>query len=125
MNKEEAKLKSFIISQLRGSFRKYFVKYEVLREAATEKKVNTKTGRVAQHYKCNGCSKEFPQSEVQVDHIHPVVKANGFSSWDDYISSLFCPKDNLQVLCLTCHKAKTKAENAERRETKRGKIGNR
>ena len=122
LSKEAAKLKNFIISQLRGSFRKYPIKYEVLREAATEKKVNPDTGRLAQHYRCNGCKKEFVQSQVQVDHVVPVVKATGFTTWDDYINSLFCSKDNLQVLCLTCHKAKSKDENAVRRIQKKAKT---
>lgn len=119
LTKEEAKLRSFIISQLRGSFRRYAIKYEVLREAATTKKINPDTGRIAQHYRCNGCKKEFVQSQIQIDHIVGVVKATGFTTWDDYIKSLFCSKENLQALCLTCHKAKTKEENAERRATKK------
>ena len=119
LTKEEAKLKNFVVSQLRGSFRKYYVKYEVLNEAKTEKKVNASTGRIAQHYRCNGCKKEFVQSQVQIDHVCQVIKATGFTTWDDYINSLFCSKENLQVLCLTCHKAKTKEENAERRATKK------
>jgi len=119
LTKEAAKLKNFIISQLRGSFRKYPIKYEVLREAATEKKINPDTGRLAQHYRCNGCKKEFVQSQVQVDHVVPVVKATGFTTWDDYINSLFCSKDNLQVLCLGCHKIKSKDENAVRRIQKK------
>lgn len=119
--KEEAKLRNFIISTLRGSFRRYATKYEVLDEAKTEKKVNPDTGRLAQHYRCNGCKKEFVQSQVQVDHIVPVVKATGFTTWDDYINSLFCSKDNLQVLCLGCHKIKSKDENAVRRIQKKSK----
>lgn len=119
LSKEAAKLRNFIISQLRGSFRKYPIKYEVLREAATEKKVNPDTGRVAQHYRCNGCKKEFVQSSVQVDHIVPVMKATGFDTWDDYIHSLFCSKDNLQVLCLGCHRIKTNNENKDRRSARK------
>lgn len=119
LTKDEAKLRNFIISQLRGSFRKYFVKYEVLNEATTEKKVNIKTGRVAQHYRCNACKGEFVNADVQIDHISPVVKAGGFSTWDDYIKSLYCPKSNLQVLCKGCHQAKTNAENKERKRVKK------
>lgn len=119
LSKEAAKLRNFIISQLRGSFRKYPIKYEVLREAATEKKVNPDTGRIAQHYRCNGCKKEFVQSSVQVDHIVPVMKATGFDTWDDYINSLFCSKDNLQVLCLGCHRIKTNNENKDRRSARK------
>lgn len=122
LTKEQAKLKNFVVSQLRGSFRKYYVKYEVLNEAKTEKKVNASTGRIAQHYRCNGCKKEFVQSQVQIDHIEGVTDNRGFVDWNTYIDRLFCPKDNLQCLCLSCHKRKTKDENAERRKAKKGNV---
>lgn len=119
LSKEDAKKRNWIISQLRGSFRRYATKYEVLREAQTEKKINASTGRIAQHYRCNCCKKEFVQSSVQVDHIVPVMKATGFDTWDDYINSLFCSKDNLQVLCKGCHQKKTNTENKDRRSARK------
>lgn len=48
---------------------------------------------------------------MQVDHIKPVVDPNtGFTSWDDFIERLYCEKENLQVLCTTCHDRKTLKE---------------
>lgn len=56
----------------------------------------------------------YPQ--IHVDHIDPVVPLEGPISWHTYIQRLFFSGyDNLQAICTTCHKAKTKEENAQRR----------
>jgi 5-methylcytosine-specific restriction endonuclease McrA len=107
----DARLKAFIISALRAGSRRYPPKFETLNEAKTEKKINTLSGRLAQHYKCAKCKEEFPASLVQVDHKNPVVDPKtGFVSWDVYIKRMFCEKKNLQVLCKECHAIKTKKE---------------
>lgn len=107
----EGRKKSFIVSTLRQGSRRWPPKYETLNEAKTEKKVNKKTGRVAQHFRCAGCLQEYPAKEMQVDHIEPVVDpTTGFTTWDSYIDRMFCDKDNLQALCKNCHHEKTKLE---------------
>ena len=116
-NKEwtEGRLKSFITSTLRGGFRRYPPKYDSLKEAQVGKKINSKSQRLAMHYKCNRCKEAFPAKEVQVDHILPVVcPKKGFESWDIFIARLFCSSDNLQVLCKVCHGIKTKDERVKR-----------
>lgn len=116
-NKEwtEGRLKAFITSTLRGGFRKYPPKYESLKEAQVGKKINDKSQRMAMHYECNKCKGHFPNKEVQVDHILPVVcPKKGFESWDIFIARLFCSSDNLQVLCKGCHDEKTKTERVKR-----------
>jgi 5-methylcytosine-specific restriction endonuclease McrA len=110
----EGRKKAFITSLLRSGFRKFPPKSLVLKAAAVGKKINTKTKRVAEHYVCNGCKEHFPQKDVQVDHIDPVVGKEGFVSWDRFIDRLFCPKENLQVLCSECHTEKSRKENEER-----------
>jgi 5-methylcytosine-specific restriction endonuclease McrA len=127
-NWTEGRLKSFITSCLRGGFRRYPPKYEVLKEAFVDKRLNEKTKRISAHYLCNECENIFPTKEVQVDHVKPIVNpAKGFISWDDFIANLFCEKSNLQVLCLTCHKSKTDKENNKRKKnvsSKKNKKGN-
>jgi len=61
--------------------------------------------------------------KLEVDHIIPCVRpSDGFRSWDDYIISRFVfDAKKLQGLCTTCHKEKSKAENAQRREIKGGR----
>ncbi len=111
----EGRLKAFITSVLRGGYRRYPPKYEVLKEALWGKKLNPKTGRQSIHYICAKCKKEYPAKEVNVDHIEPVVcPKQGFVSWDEFITRLFCEKRNLQVLCTTCHTEKTNEERKQR-----------
>jgi len=110
----EGRRRAFITNALRAATRKWPPKYLTLNEAKTEKKKNVRTGRLAQHYLCNVCTGEFPAKEVQVDHIQPVVDPKtGFVNWDTFIDRLFCEKENLQVLCTTCHKLKTSEENLQ------------
>lgn len=115
----EGRRHAFIVNVLRSGTRKWPPKYLTLNEAKTEKKKNVRTGRLAQHYLCNVCTGEFPAKEVQVDHIQPVVDPKtGFINWDTFIDRLFCEKENLQVLCTTCHKLKTSEENLQSKLTK-------
>lgn len=114
----EAKFRSFITSLLRSGMRRFPNKSIALTQAKTTKKKNKKTNRMAQHYRCAKCKKEFPLSEVQVDHISPVTSTqDGWISWDVFIERLFCSVDNLQVLCKNvCHKIKTSEENKQRKK---------
>jgi len=107
-----ARKKAFIISVLRSGTRRWPPKYETLAAAKTEKKINPKTKRLAQHYRCARCLGEFTSTNVEVDHIQPVVDPEkGFKDWNTFIRRLFCDEKNLQVLCKPCHKIKTKEEN--------------
>jgi 5-methylcytosine-specific restriction endonuclease McrA len=107
----EGRIRSFITSTLRAGSRRWPPKYETLNSSKTEKKINVKTGRLAQHYRCAKCDEEFTSKDVEVDHIKPVIDPKkGFVSWDEYIKRLFCTEDNMQTLCKPCHLAKTKLE---------------
>lgn len=115
MSWTEGRRKSFITSTLRSGFRRWPPKFEVIKEAFVGKKINKKTGRLAAHYKCAECDKEFPLKEVQCDHKEPVVDPQeGFISWDKFIERLFCEASNLQILCIECHKKKTLKEKQQR-----------
>lgn len=107
----EARHKAFIISGLRAASRRYPPKFETLNEAKTSKKINEKTGRIAQHYQCKKCKQDFPAKDVQVDHKKPVVDPKtGFVDWNTYVERMFCEKKNFQVLCKECHLIKSKKE---------------
>jgi hypothetical protein len=45
----------------------------------------------------------------------PVIPVTGFDSWDETIERIFCEKDNLELLCIPCHKQITKKENEQRK----------
>lgn len=116
----EGRYKTFITSALRAAFRKWPPKFKALKNAATEKRTNVKTGRIAQHYRCACCGFDFPLKEVQVDHKKPVVDVKkGFVDWDTFIQRLYCEVANLQVVCKPCHKIKSQQERASRHGHKR------
>ena len=113
-NWSDAKFKGWIISLLRRGTMKFPPRNEALRAAKTEKKINEKTGRIAQHYRCAGCKEEFPAKGVQVNHIQPVVGDSGFIDWNTYIERMFCPVEKLNVLCSSCHDGATQQEKEKR-----------
>lgn len=111
----EGRFRSFITSVIRGGFRRFPNKYNALKVALVGKETNPSSGRMANMYLCVSCEKKFPQTGVQVDHIDPVVSTTGFLDWDTFITRLYCPIENLQVLCKPCHLDKTKTEKTKRK----------
>ncbi len=105
----EGRFRGFITSSLRSAMRRWPPKWACLQAAYAGQRENKKTKRTAKHYLCASCSKLFPQKSVQVDHKIPIGHCE---TWDEFITKLFCEKDNLQVLCKPCHKKKTKKENS-------------
>ena len=115
----EARFRAFIISALRAYMKRFPPKWKALKAAMVGKKINKRTGRLAEHYLCASCGNFFVARDVQVDHIDPVVSPEeGFQDWWTYFNRLYCEADNLQVLCKQCHKDKTNAERKERVKNK-------
>ena len=113
----DARFRSFVTSALRAASRRWPPKFKALKEAFIGRKTNKKTGKLAMHYKCAKCKKHFVATDVQVDHVLPVVDPKvGFVGWDSFIDRIFCEIENLQVLCKPCHKVKTEEEKAERKK---------
>jgi 5-methylcytosine-specific restriction endonuclease McrA len=62
-------------------------------------------------YRCEGCGSLA--TKVEVDHVIPLGPTPGSRNatpeitWDGFIARLFCPPDQLQVLCTICHDVKT------------------
>ena len=111
----EGRLKAFVIAVLRSGTRRYPPKWEVLKEAYVGIRLNEKTNREGKHYLCALCEGEFPAKEIQIDHKIPVTGPEGFTTWDNYIERLFCSKENLQAICVGCHKIKSYNEIQERK----------
>lgn len=115
----EARYRAFVISALRAYMKRFPPKWKALKAAMVGKKINKRTGRLAEHYLCASCGGFFVARDVQVDHIDPVVSPEeGFQDWWTYFNRLYCEADNLQVLCKQCHKEKTNAERKERMKNK-------
>ena len=110
----EGRFNSFIKSTLRSGSQRWPPKYKALNEAKRGKKINEKSGRLAEHYNCAACRNDFPAKDIQVDHIHPVIDPRiGFTTWDDVIKRMFCEQEDFQILCRECHKEKTKSEKQQ------------
>jgi|15BtaG_2_1085339.scaffolds.fasta_scaffold02123_3 5-methylcytosine-specific restriction endonuclease McrA len=115
-----ARMRSFVMSALRRA--QWPVKYQAVKLAFVKAGINPSTGRMCKLHKCEQCLNLFPQKDMAVDHIDPVVPIEGFDKadgflgydWDQVIRRLYCESEGLQILCKPCHKAKTIDERAER-----------
>jgi hypothetical protein len=74
-------------------------------------------------WKCAQCQGEFKKSEVQKDHISPVVSTDGEKNdMNTYIETLFCEPENIQILCKPCHLTKSAVEQQLRKENRKKKT---
>lgn len=103
-------LKSWLIGALRRASYRYPARYNALKAAKVERN----------SYRCAKCAQLFPRKSIQLDHVLPVIPITGWDSWDGYISRMFVEENGFQVLCISCHEAKSIGENAERRKLKGG-----
>ena len=58
-------------------------------------------------YECFECKGFFPDKTIAIDHIEPAGSLNNADDLPGFVSRLFCEIDNLQILCKSCHDAKT------------------
>ncbi len=111
----DKKLKARIIAALRKISAQSDNRKKCLDAVKTRDLVgNFKNGnpKYLNQYRCKMCANKFKSTEVQVDHIIPVIDPTaGFENWNKYMSRLFCDIENLQVLCKPCHVIKTNREN--------------
>jgi len=99
-----------------------FVK-SILRRASFHWKPRNEAFKLARvsrgKYKCAICEELFGPKEVALDHILPVIDPRvGFTGWDSYIDKLFCDVEGFQVICHSCHDAKTRVEDSLREHYK-------
>lgn len=110
---------AFIKGLLRAGSNRWQPKFDALNKSFVGIKTNVKTGRKAKHYTCSHCKNEFPSSEIQVDHIDPVVDPKvGFVDWNEYIRRLFVEEDAYQPLCKPCHVIKSNEEKKIAKENR-------
>lgn len=113
----EARFNSFVKGALRGAM--WPPKYACFEGAFVGMGINPATKRRCKMYRCAGCEGSFPLKSMKADHIEPVVGPQGFVDWNTFIARLFVEKEGFQVLCKTCHDAKSEQENAARRSAKK------
>lgn len=122
MNRMTPQEIKYIMNVLRQGTIAWVGRKEALVRARIKKfdRRNKKTGEKIFKFwwKCAKCGRlERNQDNVEVDHIEEVGSWNG--SWEDMVHRIYCRQDNLQVLCLTCHAAKTLKFRNAREEFKR------
>jgi 5-methylcytosine-specific restriction endonuclease McrA len=96
---------------------KYPPRLKVLNAAKTTYYIKSKNGKDLKRvsFTCALCKKSgFKSTQIQMDHIVPVIDMDGFANWDIFISRLFCDESNWNVLCLMCHTTKSRRENSAR-----------
>lgn len=127
--KKPVNRKSWIRQRLRRISLRWPARNNVLKASRRElprkiKKDGTPYKRPNFEYQCNMCKGWFRSSDVQVDHINPVMDLNSSpelseAEWiGEFAVSLLCWEDNLQILCENCHDIKTLDENEIRKENK-------
>lgn len=119
-------------NQIKGAIRRIFRLSPwmqlALQKARVEKTRVLKNGQISSrpdvYYQCAMCKNHFKRTEVQVDHIDPVIPAGKTiqdMSYDEIVERIFCRLDNLQVLCKSCHAKKTKLEKQGNKNKKQSK----
>lgn len=97
--------KRFIIAALRRGSLFWPYRNEALKAARVERGL----------YKCAKCQQVHHKSNVQVDHVQPVVKLSGLTDWNLYFARMFVKTEQYQILCKACHSEKTKEEQIIRK----------
>lgn len=115
----DAKFKGFIVSALRGAFRRYPPKQQAIEAAYVCTKINEDSGRMAKHYECAKCHGIFPRKKVDADHTKPIVGKEGFVDWNTWIDRGFIAVKGFKCLCKECHKIKTGEERTARAKRKK------
>ncbi|CAM6003896.1 unnamed protein product [Sphagnum balticum] len=88
---------------------------KVRREVPRYNNDGNRAKKDAVQYRCGVCGQWTKSTAVAVDHITPVIDVQvGFVDWNTFVQRLFCDASNLQVICDTCHNAKTQAERIAR-----------
>lgn len=112
----DSQFRNWVISLLRRGTFLWKPRSEAKKRAKVQTGVYKTSGNPKYGYQCQMCKEVFKSSEIQVDHISPVIGPEGFTTWDDYINKMFCDVDNLWALCKPCHDKKSKKEVEERKK---------
>jgi len=109
----------------KNAIRRAFSRSKLRKRAGEKAKSDTIFGpKGGARWICTECGEPFPPTQCEVDHDDPVTPVDVEAkdqSVEDYYDRVRCDESNLRVLCKECHRAKSKAENAERRRIKKEK----
>lgn len=103
------------LQKIRGGLRQAFTRSHYLKAFLQSKRIEIpqfkKDGTPAKRpkvvYECAECHGHFSSKDINVDHIERVGKFTSFDQIEQFFSAIFCPYENLQILCRPCHDTKT------------------
>ena len=111
---------------LKGAIRRVFSRSELRKQvldAYETEHVDPKRPRVNKWAWCSVCGEVSPKYKMQVDHQDPVVEIHSSleqMTWDELVDRIWCERNNLTVMCISCHTSKSKLEMKARRAHKKG-----
>ncbi len=118
-----AKERGLIKGAIRRAFSRSELRQKIMARARIEHSDPSKP-RCKKWIRCEVCKQPSPEWSSDVDHIDPLIpigKTMAEMSMDELVNRTWCPEENLQAICLTCHDAKTKIEREARTIANRAK----
>lgn len=112
---------------LKGAIRRVFSRSELRRkvmDAAEVKHFDPKRPRVTRWIRCAVCKELSPKYKGAADHIQPVIPVDSSfeeMSMDTVVDRLWCEEYNIQAICESCHKQKSRQETKLRAANKKRK----
>lgn len=112
---------------IKGALRRVFSRSDLRKEALEATRIkheDHERKRVTKWSACAQCKTPTPTYKIDIDHkipVQPLGTTIDEMGADELITNIWCPLEQLQGLCETCHDAKSKEENATRREIKKQK----
>ena len=107
----ESKLDKYIRNGLKTSRRLLWLRSEFRNHALNRDRVPILGMKRRFTYPCENCKQHFKAKQVEIDHINGVKSLFYLSDLPDYVASLFCHVDELQRLCVGCHRSITHGSN--------------
>ena len=112
------KLSKKEINDIRGALRRCFHRSQYYKSFVDSKafKVPRYKNDGTRHkvdftmYTCAHCMRDYLKKDIQIDHITQIGSFKSLDEIERFIKRLYCPYDNLQILCKACHKEKTSQE---------------
>jgi hypothetical protein len=113
--------KAFVIATLRKASYRWPTRNEAIKRARVKVEVGTfKNGNIKSKFMafCEKCGLICDSKDTVKDHVIPVIDVKkGFIGWDSYVERMFPDTaKGYQILCKSCNKNKTLAENEDRKE---------
>lgn len=108
----EAAFWAWVRGQLRKGWMRHPVKHLFVKQ--NRFKSQNRRGKMTWHLVCASCEKQTPQTEIHVDHKNGWNSFTKKSDIAEFVQRLyFVTYDDLQILCIPCHKIKTYQERMQ------------